>query len=304
MQISPIAKNEELNIQYSLDGSYWRNREAGYPDEILRKARKFYKIDEPKKENKGKTNIEEIPEYQSLPKSMDHQADFNLMRKDTLFRWSSSCEKCNIRIATLNMNEALFEAKNGEAQFAHQLMTQCGINVLGLTDTRIPKDKAEYIVKSMKYPQPKGTAVICFPTHRMTKESTRLTTMGGQMIIIDKQWEPWIANKKSDESGLCLVVSVGITFQEQSLVIIQVMVPPPSPGQYTMWSRICMYLEEAGIKKTPRDYVLDTASKWHINELSKGKKVIIMGDFNRTHVQLETWQTENNLLRVMKFVVS
>lgn len=112
MQISPIAKNEELNIQYSLDGSYWRNRKAGYPDEILRKARKFYKIDEPKKENKGKTNIEEIPEYQSLPKSMDHQADFNLMRKDTLFRWSSSCEKCNIRIATLNMNGALYEAKN------------------------------------------------------------------------------------------------------------------------------------------------------------------------------------------------
>lgn len=113
------------------------------------------------------------------------------------------------------------------------------------------------------------SAVICFPTHRMTKESTRLTTMGGQMLIIDRQWEPWITSKKSDESGLCLVVSVEINFQEQSLVIIQVMVPPPSLGQLTMWSRICMYLENAGIKKTPRDYVLDTLKMAHKRALKR-----------------------------------
>lgn len=117
------------------------------------------------------------------------------------------------------------------------------------------------------------------------------------MFIIDKQWERLISHKKCDESGLSLIVSVGLTFHHQTLVIIQIMVPPPSTGQYTMWSRITKYLESKGIKKTPRDYVLDTASKWHINELSKGRKVILMGDFNRSHTQLTQWQSENDLQR-------
>jgi hypothetical protein len=75
------------------------------------------------------------------------------------------------------------------------------------------------------------------------------------------------------------------------------MVPPPAPGQYTMWSRITKYLADNGIRKTPRNFVLDTASKWNINALSKGKKVILMGDFNRTHSQLKQWQEDNNLQR-------
>lgn len=90
---------------------------------------------------------------------------------------------------------------------------------------------------------PLGTVVICFPTKRMTKDdSTRLTTMGGQMIIIDKQWESCITHKRGDESGLNLIVSVGLTFHEQSITIIQIMVPPPSLGKHTMWSRIKEYL--------------------------------------------------------------
>lgn len=36
VQISPIAKNEELNIQYSRDGTCWKNRNSGYPEEILK----------------------------------------------------------------------------------------------------------------------------------------------------------------------------------------------------------------------------------------------------------------------------
>jgi hypothetical protein len=58
VQISPIAKNEELNIQYSKDGNYWNNRNNGYPEDILKRARKFYKIAEPKEVSKKEENYE------------------------------------------------------------------------------------------------------------------------------------------------------------------------------------------------------------------------------------------------------
>lgn len=70
---------------------------------------------------------------------------------------------------------------------------------------------------------------ICPTTHL-----TRLTTMGGKKIVVDKQWEPWIIHKKSDDSKLCLIVSVGLTYQQNSITIMQVMVPPHSTGEYTM----------------------------------------------------------------------
>jgi hypothetical protein len=205
VQIAPIGKYEELNIQYSKDGEYWRNRKDGYPEAILKRARKFYHIEEPIMESKK--YIEEIPEYISRPKNTD-QEDFNLMDFENLFKWTSSDVDSNIRIGTLNINGALFDSKNGEPYFAYQLMAQGGINILGLTDTRTPSDKQESISTSMRFSQPKGTAIICFPTKRLDKESNRLTTMGGQMIIVDRQWEPYISNKKSDASGLSLITSV------------------------------------------------------------------------------------------------
>jgi hypothetical protein len=66
VQISPIAKNEELNIQYSRDGSYWKNRVNGYPEEILKKARKYYKISEPAKISRTE-DTDDMPTYQSIP---------------------------------------------------------------------------------------------------------------------------------------------------------------------------------------------------------------------------------------------
>ncbi len=122
--------------------------------------------------------------------------------------------------------------------------------------------------------------------------------MGGQIIIVDEQWKSHISHKISDDSGLSLIVSIGLTFQQQSITIIKIMVPSSLQGQYTMWSRIKKYLNDKGINKKPRDYVLNTASKWQINELAKEKKVIIMGDFNRTYTQLAVWQNENNLQRI------
>lgn len=231
-------------------------------------------------------NTQEIPNYKSEPKEMDYKTDFNLMKQDTLYRWTNGSNECNLRIAILNMNGALYETKNKEPAFVLQLiMVQCGINVIGLTDTRTPIDKEDRTVKSMKYPQPKGTAIICFPTKRMDKDSSRLTTMRGQMLIIDKQWEQWITHKRSDDSGLSLIVCVGLKFQQQSLAIIQVMVPPPSVGPHTMWNRISKYLEKKGIHKTPRDYVLHTASKWHINELTISSANGRQTTTNREHMK-------------------
>ena len=235
----------------------------------------FYGIEEPVKIGRME-DTDKMPTYRSIPKESSSNQEFNLMQQKTLFRWTNNIDNCNLRVATLNMNGSMYDFTNGEPQFIQQLMTQCSFNILGLTDTRTPTDKVDKIVKSMKYVMPKGTAVICFATKRLKKDSNRLTTMGGQIIIIDKQWKSCISQKRSDESGLSFIVSVGIIFQQQTVTIIQFMVPP-SNGQYTMWSRIKNYLTEKGINKTPRDYVLDTASKWHINELAKGSKVIIMG---------------------------
>ena len=74
-----------------------------------------------------------------------------------------------MRIATLNMNGAMYDLSNGEPEFLSQLIAQCSFNILGLTDTRTPTDKVEKVIKSMKYVLPKGTAVICFPTKRPKK---------------------------------------------------------------------------------------------------------------------------------------
>ncbi len=117
------------------------------------------------------------------------------------------------------------------------------------------------------------------------------------MIIVNRQWEKHILSKKSDASELSLITSISITFSKQTLVIMQVMVPPVSAGEYSMWERIKEYLKSVGLRQNSRDYVLDTASKWLINEKSKGNMVIIMGDFNRTHVQMNNWELQNNLVR-------
>lgn len=246
VQIASIAQNEELNIQYSHQGDFWDNRILGYPEVILARARKFYNIPD-----KVISPIRQTQclEYRSKPQTPEYKTDFNLLELDSLFQWVNGDEECNLKIATLNMNGALFEAKNKEPQFIHQFMTQCGINIIGLTDTRTPVDKSDYITSIIRFPHSKGTAVICFPTKRLEKDSTRLTTMGGQIIIVDNQWEPWITSKRSDPSGLALIVSVSLTHLHQTIVIIQVMVPPPSKGNYTMWDRTTKYLRILELKK-------------------------------------------------------
>lgn len=51
---------------------------------------------------------------------------------------------------------------------------------------------------------------------------------------MDSNWEPLISNKKSDAFRLTLVTSFSITNNQQTLVIIKVVVPPPSIREYTM----------------------------------------------------------------------
>ncbi len=88
-----------------------------------------------------------------------------------------------------------------------------------------------------------------------------LHTATRQFILIDRQWEKWVGHHRSDPSGLSLVVSIRLTFNQSSLTIIQVMVPPKSPGPHTMWQRLLHYLSRTNNPLSPDAYVIYTAER-------------------------------------------
>ncbi len=62
---------------------------------ILKRARKFYQIEEPTVVE-TEQDIEEIPDYISRPKTTDKD-DYNLMDCENLFKWTNSDVESNIR---------------------------------------------------------------------------------------------------------------------------------------------------------------------------------------------------------------
>jgi hypothetical protein len=174
-------------------------------------------------------------------------------------------------------------------------MHAADISVLGITDARFSSTDVEQIKTTFRRYLPRGTALIAFPTEKPYSTSHRNTTMGGQLIILNSQWQKWAGHHKSDPSGLSLVVSIRITYNGHSLSIIQVMVPPKSPGPHTMWQRLGKYLAKTKSPLRPDEFVIQTAERWAVRDKLEGRAVAIMGDFNKSYHSLAEWAAVNNM---------
>ena len=91
--------------------------------------------------------------------------------------------------------------------------------------------------------------------------------MGGQFFIVDRQWAKWAGHKRVEPSGLALAASIRFTYGRHALTIIQVMVPPYSKEPLSMWVRLKAFLRERGSPDNPRQYVMNTISRWHLTEM-------------------------------------
>jgi hypothetical protein len=68
-----------------------------------------------------------------------HQ-DFHLTHHDYLYQWQHDHLPNNMAIATLNLRGSPYSLQNNEPQFLYNLMTQLGINIMGITDAHLPPD--------------------------------------------------------------------------------------------------------------------------------------------------------------------
>jgi hypothetical protein len=175
------------------------------------------------------------------------------------------------------------------------LMDVADISILGLTDARITGAQVDSSKKFIKQLFPKGTAVIPFCTDRPYAGSHRNTTMGGQLLLINSQWEKWVGHHRSDPSGLALVVGVRITYNTSILSVIQVMIPPKSSGPHTMWQRLERFLDKTKNPLRPDAFVIQTAERWATADKLAGRVVLIMGDFNRSAASLSEWGSINGM---------
>ncbi len=66
------------------------------------------------------------------------------------------------------------------------------------------------------------------------------------------------------------------------------MVPPPSAGPFTMWTRMKKYLQSKSIQLTPAEYVMHTAERWAIADIA-------MRDFNRPPARMSAWGSQHSM---------
>jgi hypothetical protein len=197
--------------------------------------------------------------------------DFPLLHRNYLYQWQHTHLSNNLRIATLNLRGSPYSLNNDEPHFLHSLMSQLGTNILGITDAHLPPDLIDKATATIRRALPPDTAIITFPTTRPTPNSYRQNTMGGQFFIIDQHWAKWVGHKRVEPSGLALVASIRITYANTTLTVIQAMVPPYSKEPFSMWNRLKLYLEARGSTDTPRQYIMNTLSRWHLSELISGR---------------------------------
>jgi hypothetical protein len=290
VQTMAIKANEELSIQYTTSGEYWQHRDD-YPWQLHTLACERYGLPLPvPPEPPPKPALTKSHSLVTPPK----QSTDNLLEHRYYYCWPVDTSVCSMRISTLNVNGALHDMTGDTAAMVAHILDAAQISILGMTDARTPADRVDRMKQQFHHSLPYGTAVIAFPTSRPCTLSGRNMTMGGQVFIIDRQWEQWIGSHRSDPSGLALVTSIRVTYNQSSLSIIQVMVPPKSRGPYTMWTRLLEYLKTTQSPLSPAEYVMQTAEKWAVSDRLAGRGVVIMGDFNKPLSRLHDWATTTN----------
>lgn len=122
--------------------------------------------------------------------------------------------------------------------------------ILGITDARIAVPQVDAITSLLHKALPRGTTIIPFCNFKPFSAFHRNTTMGWQLILIDRQLEKW--------AGLLGLSSSGRSATHLSpfdIVIIRVMVPPKLPVPHTMWQRLSQYLERTKYQLRPDENV-------------------------------------------------
>jgi hypothetical protein len=191
------------------------------------------------------------------------KSDFtdSLMDAQYVYQYPTIVPPCSLRIGTLNVNGAMYHPEPSTMATLSHLLDVADISILGITDARIAAPQLETTKSLLRKSLPRGTAIIPFCTDKPFIASHRNTTMGGQLIFIDEQWEKWAGHHRTNPSGLALVVGIRLTYRRTVLSIIQVMVPTKSPGPHTMWQRLSHYLERTKSHLRPDEYIFQTAER-------------------------------------------
>lgn len=171
-QTAPIAANEELSIQYSKDGAFWRDRDD-YPLELYTLASDKYSLPP------RKASALPGPEM-SLTPANPTTADFadELMLPQYYYHYPVIVPPCSLRLGTLNVNGALHNPERDSPALLSHLMQSASISVIGITDARFSPTEVEQVNTAFRRFLPRGTAIIAFPTERPYSTSHRNTTMG------------------------------------------------------------------------------------------------------------------------------
>jgi hypothetical protein len=120
----------------------------------------------------------------------------------------------------LNFNGALHLPDGQTIEMLSHLMEAADISILGITDARIDPSRADSLKAFFRQFLPRGTAVIPFCTAKLYANAHRNTTMGGQLLLINRQWKKWAGHHCTDPSGLALVVGLRITYNRSVLSLM------------------------------------------------------------------------------------
>ena len=174
IQLLAIKANEELSLQYTATGDYWKGRDD-YPWQLYSIACARYGLplpvppEPPPLPPPGKSH----PLAQPPKLTTD-----NLLEHRYYYSWPIDTPHCSMRVSTLNVNGSMHDMTGETAALVAHLLDAAQISILGMTDARIPEDRVDRMKRQFHHALPHGTAVITFSTARPSTLSGRNMTMG------------------------------------------------------------------------------------------------------------------------------
>jgi hypothetical protein len=118
VQILAIKANEELSIQYTSNGDYWKHRED-YPWQLYTMACERYGFPIPVPPEPPPLPV--LGKSHSLVHPPKHSTD-NLLEHRYYYSWPIDTPVCSMRISTLNVNGSLHDMKGDTAAMVAHIL--------------------------------------------------------------------------------------------------------------------------------------------------------------------------------------